>query len=183
MNTSEPTRDIREMTHDDAPLFVDYFLGGSDEFLAGMGADVNKLPSRDAWISAIREQLPLPYREKAYFYFVWLLNGKPVGHSNINHIEFGKTARMHLHMWNTDHRQSGLGTWMLKRCIPLYFKHFELKELFCEPYAENVPPNKTLPKLGFHFVKRYHTIPGPINLPQDVNRWIISREEGLVLRA
>jgi hypothetical protein len=43
--------------------------------------------------------------------------------------------------------------------------------LYCEPYALNPAPNKTLEKLGFKFLKTYTTIPGWINFEQEVNLW------------
>jgi len=102
---------------------------------------------------------------------IWLFNGKAIGHCNVNNIIFGQSAFMHLHMWNAPNRKKGMGSQLVQLSIPYFFKHLELKELFCEPYALNPAPNKTLAKLGFQFIKKHVTIPGSLNFEQEVNRW------------
>jgi hypothetical protein len=52
-----------------------------------------------------------------------------------------------------------------------------LKKLFCEPYALNPAPNKTLEKIGFEFVKEYITTPGWINFEQPVKLWMMDFEK------
>jgi RimJ/RimL family protein N-acetyltransferase len=59
----------------------------------------------------------------------------------------------------------------MKMSLRLYFDKFELKKLFCEPYAKNPAPNKTLERLGFDFIEQYDTTPGWLNFFQTVNRW------------
>ena len=58
--------------------------------------------------------------------------------------------------------------------LPFFFENFKLKKLYCEPYALNAAPNKTLTKAGFNFVKKYSTIPGSISFEQEVNQWEMS---------
>ena len=84
---------------------------------------------------------------------------------------------MHLHLWNSRLRKNGLGFELIKRSIPIFFKEFQLKTLFCEPYANNIAPNKTLIKLRFEFIKTYETTPGWINFQQMVNRYELSAEQ------
>jgi RimJ/RimL family protein N-acetyltransferase len=84
---------------------------------------------------------------------------------------------MHLHMWRKDVRKNGHGLELMRMSIPYYFNEFKLKTLYCEPYALNEAPNKTLPKLGFDFVKRYDTIPGWISFHQPVNRWKLDEDK------
>jgi RimJ/RimL family protein N-acetyltransferase len=86
---------------------------------------------------------------------------------------------MHLHIWNANNRRGGSATQLLKPSIVNFFERFQLRELFCEPYALNAAPNKTLPKAGFHFVKTYETTPGWINFHQPVNLWVLDRETAL----
>jgi RimJ/RimL family protein N-acetyltransferase len=57
------------------------------------------------------------------------------------------------------------------------------KRLYCEPYANNVAPNRVLEKAGFEFVKTDRTVPGPINFEQDVNCWHMSRAKHDTLNA
>lgn len=167
----------REMQLSDIELVVGYFTNATPEFIHSLGAEKSKLPNRQEWIKLLKTQLKKPFKEKEFYYIIWLLNGEPIGHSNINQIHYGKEATMHLHVWEPQKRQKGLGVTYLKLTIPHYFKNFKLKKLLCEPYAKNIPPNKTLPKVGFKFIRAYETIPGWINFHQTVNRYELTKNE------
>jgi len=73
---------------------------------------------------------------------------------------------MHLHLWNAASRKKGIGSQLVKMSLKYFFENLKLKRLFCEPYALNPAPNKTLEKTGFDFVKEYITIPGAFNFEQ-----------------
>jgi RimJ/RimL family protein N-acetyltransferase len=90
---------------------------------------------------------------------------------------------MHLHLWDSNNRQKGMGVDYLKKSIPIYFETYKLQQLFCEPAAQNQAPNKTLQKLGFTFIKEYETTPGWINYQQKVNQWCLSKESWLNISA
>jgi len=166
---------IREMNLKDIEKVVDYFVDADDKYLSGMGADKNKLPERESWISKLRIEVKKEYVQKEFYYIIWLLDNQPVGHSNVNKIQFGKSATMHLHLWKNKNRQSGLGLDFLKRTIPFYFEKLGLLKLICEPYSKNIAANKTLNKLGFDLIRTYKTTPGWINFHQTVNRHELTR--------
>ena len=167
---------VREIQFNEIEKIIDYFVLADSEFLKGMGADKSKLPNRVAWIKNLESDFKKPYHKKEFYYIIWLLNNQAIGHSNINNIEFGKSATMHLHLWNSNKRKSGFGLSFLKQTIPYYFKNFELQKLICEPYSKNIAPNKTLLKFGFDLVKTYYTKPGFINFFQTVNRYELTKE-------
>jgi RimJ/RimL family protein N-acetyltransferase len=96
-----------------------------------------------------------------------------IGHSSINKIQVGQEAFIHLHQWSQAHRRAGLGTRFFQLCVARFAEDFALKRLYCEPSADNPGPNRVLLKSGFRFVKRYRTIPGPINFEQDVNQYVL----------
>lgn len=156
---------------------VDYFLNGDFQFLNGMGVDPKLLPSRELWLTTLNENHRKPIEQRNIFYVIWYADGEPIGHSNVNKIVFGKEAYMHLHMWKSDIRRNGLGLELVKQSIPYYFDNFKIKTLWCEPYALNAAPNKTLNKLGFEFIKEYETIPGTISFLQPVKRWRLTESE------
>ena len=164
---------VRLADKNDYKHIVDYFLCGSDEFLYGMGVDREKLPDRIFWLRMLYENHEARLQDKSFFYLIWMYRGQAIGHSNINKIVFGEEAYTHLHMWQADIRRSGLGYELMRISIPYYFETFQLKNLFCEPYALNPAPNKTLKKLGFEFIRQYETTPGWISFTQPVNRWVM----------
>lgn len=165
---------VRPIHEADFEQIVDYFLKADKAFLVGMGVDIAKLPTRDAWLELLQKEYQHPIEQKSFFYLIWLLNDTPVGHSNINKIRFGEEAYMHLHSWNPPNRKKGMGLQFIKMCLPYYFDLFQLKKLYCEPYALNPAPNKTLQKIGFILLESYETTPGWINFHQPVNRWCLN---------
>jgi [ribosomal protein S5]-alanine N-acetyltransferase len=168
---------VREIKLKDIEKIVDYFILADSEFLIEMGADKNKLPQREAWIEKLVSEYEKSYKAKAFYYIIWLLDNQEIGHSNINNIDFGKSATMHLHLWNNEKRSDGLGMAFLRLTIPFYFMNFSLKKLICEPYSKNIAPNRVLKKLGFEFIQSYETKPGSINFYQTVNRYELKKED------
>ncbi len=170
-------RTIRELDLGDINPVISYFLEADDDFLKIMGVDRKKLPAKGDWRKLFLEEFDRSISSKKSFYLIWMLDGKPVGHSNINKIEYENEAYMHLHLWDQDKRQSGNGEFFAGKCIAMYFKLFKLEKLFCEPHALNPGVNKMLKKIGFDLVKEYDTVPGGINFHQPVNRWVLPREK------
>jgi ribosomal-protein-alanine N-acetyltransferase len=168
---------VRLLEGSDHEKIVDYFLDSDQDFLIGLGVDLAKLPERQEWLNILNENAELGIEERKFFYIIWLLDDKPIGHSNINKIIFGEEAYMHLHIWYKEARQKGAGIEFLKLSLPYYYKEFNLENIYCEPAASNPAPNRSLRKLGFEFVKSYDTIPGWINSYQTVNRWVLSKDK------
>lgn len=156
---------------------VDYFLNADTSFLISMGVDTSKLPPRQQWPDMLNANFELDIDQKKFFCMIWLADGKPAGHSNITKIVFKHEAYMHLHMWHGQARQKGYGAELLKLTLPYYFNTFKLENLFCEPAASNIAPNRTLERSGFDFVRSYETTPGWINSYQTVNRWVMTKEK------
>ena len=167
---------VREIRESDIELITQYWLGSDAAFLKAMGADINKLPDKVEWRKMLMEQLSQRLKEKKSYAIIWEVDGRPVGHSNINKIKFAEEAYMHLHIWDAEIRKKRFGTQFIKMTLPYYFEKFRLKKLYCEPYALNLAPSKTLEKAGFRFVKEYITTPGWINFEQKVCLWEMSYE-------
>ncbi len=173
-DTTDPRVQIRPFAdRRDYERMVDYFLNADDAFLQGMGVDRKKLLSREAWLESLMldHQRRDPERDRSYL--AWLYDDVPVGHSNINKINFGNHAFIHLHLWTRGLRKSGLGTQYFRASAAEFMRRFRLKRLYCEPFADNPAPNRVLAKSGFRFVKKYRTIPGVINFEQDVNQYVL----------
>ena len=168
-------RTVRELQSADIEPITDYWLNADTDYLRGMGADISKLPTREEWHKMLSTQIGQDYAEKQAYAIIWLLGGQPIGHSNINKIVFGVEAYLHLHIWQPEFRKDGHGQAFLEMSIPFFFKNMRLKRLYCEPYALNPAPNRTLQKLGFTFVKNYVTTPGWINFEQEVKLWVLEK--------
>jgi len=162
---------VRELQRDDIDKIINYWMSSDDEFMKGMGVDIAKVPDEKSWREMLSEQLSQDYNEKGSYCIIWMVNDRPVGHSNVNKIVFGEDAYMHLHIWDPEVRKKGYGTEFIKKTLPYFFDNLQLKKLFCEPYALNPAPNKVLEKAGFRFVKNHVTTPGWLNFEQEVSLW------------
>lgn len=165
---------VRELQKSDIAEITHYWYTAEPAYLSGMGVDLSKIPKREDFENMLSIQLENAYEEKQSYCMIWLFENKPIGYSNINKIIFGEEAFMHLHLWEQSSRQKGLGTLLVQKTIPYFFENFQLCTLYCEPYALNPAPNKTLVKAGFSFVKQYLTTPGFLNFEQEVNLWEMS---------
>ena len=166
---------VREIQTKDINLIADYWLGSDPEFLVSIGVDLNKLPTRVGLTQMLTQQLETPIDQKESYALIWECDAQQVGHSNVNRIEFGQQATIHLHLWHAQDRKKGMGTELFRSSLPFYFEKLHLQTLFCETYALNPAPNKTLQRVGFELEKKYKTIPGSLNFEQEVNRWKLTK--------
>ena len=159
---------VRELTQEDIAYITDYWLQADKDYLLSMGALIDRIPAREYWQTMLAEQITQSYPEKKSYAIIWLIDGKAVGHCNVNNIAFGEQAHMHLHMWSAENRQKGTGRQLVSMTLPYFFGNLQLKKIICEPYAQNEAPNRTLEKAGFDFVKEYITTPGYLSFEQTV---------------
>ncbi len=158
-------------SHADYEQMIEYFHSADDGLLAVMGVDRHRLPTRAAWLARLLPDLARPASQKQTYYLSWRLDDVPVGHSNANQISYGQQAFVHLHLWDASQRHGGMGQKFFDRSLRLFISGLDLQRVVCEPHAANPAPNRLLQRAGFHFVRRYRSTPGLINLEQDVNRW------------
>lgn len=164
---------MREMQASEVDVRVAYFHDASDDHLRMMGVDRSLLPSRDVWCQSMQEDCTRPIRQREIYALVWELDALVVGFSAVDRIRFGEQAFMHLHIIRPSLRQEGLGTRFVRKSAATYFRELELRRLYCEPNALNAAPNRTLQRAGFRYQFSHETIPGPLNFPQVVTRWLL----------
>ena len=167
----ESSVSVREMKHSDIEYLANYWYTSNSKHFEAMGANKDKLPKKSIFIKMMKDQINASVENKKSYALIWEIDKTRIGHSNVNNIVFEKEATMHLHLWNLHNRKKGIGTALVKKSLPYYFKNLRLKKIICEPYSLNKAPNKTLEKVGFSFVKKHITIPGNLNFEQEVNRW------------
>lgn len=170
-------RGVREMALSEVALRINYFHNASPDYLRSLGVDPAKLPDPVAWIKRYEEEYGRPIYSRTEVAVVWELDGTPVGFSTADKIVFGKEAFMHLHILDATNRMAGNGTAFVRQSVQLYFTTLRLARLYCEPYAFNVAPNRTLQKAGFKYLMTHETVPGILNFHQPVNRWVIEQAQ------
>lgn len=166
---------VRPMTLLETSEIIDYFHTSTPEHLEMLGVDPSRLPARSQWKQLYERLFDQPVEQRSHFLISWLEGDRFVGFSTADKIVIGERANMHLHVTDSHLRQRGIGVECVRQSVELYFQALRLKQLFCEPNAFNVAPNRTLQKAGFKYVKTHMTVPGPLNFHQAVNRWVIDR--------
>lgn len=172
---SEDAPVAREMTLLETDVVIDYFHGATPEFLNSLGVDPARLPSSKIWRARYEDEYRQPLDKRKTLLVLWEAGGVPIGFSTADKIVVGQEAYMHLHIVRPDKRRAGTGTALVRATAAIYFEKLKLQRLFCEPYAFNAAPNRTLQKAGFKYVMTHETIPGPLNFHQPVNRWVLER--------
>lgn len=170
---------VREMQLAEVDLRIDYFHRSSDEYLRKLGIDRARLLRPEAWRSFYEEDYARPLHERESYSVVWELDGQMVGFSSSDHIVFGREAFMHLHIVEPQLRREGFGAEFVRMSAEVYFRALELERLFSEPNAFNTAPNRTLQRAGFRYLFTHEARPGPINLFQVTNRWVMDRPPNL----
>jgi RimJ/RimL family protein N-acetyltransferase len=166
---------VRPIEEKDIPLVVDYWHKNDEAFLEFIGVDVALLPGEDNMAKRLKEQIATPINEKKSYAMVGDLNGVAIGHCNLNPIKVNH-AFIHLHIWDIDNRRQGFGSKLVNESIKHFFDELPMiEELYAEPHALNIAPNRTLHRIGFHKEKHYITTPGDINFEQEVFLWSIKK--------
>lgn len=173
--TPPPVLSVREMQLADVGVRISYFHDASDEHLHTLGVDRARLPSRAAWQEFYELDYARPITERVNYSLIWQAGREVVGFSSVDRIDYGTQAFMHLHIVNPGQRRAGMGVHFVKRSAAVYFRVLELRQLFCQPNAFNVAPNRTLQRAGFRYLFTHHTTPSEINYPQAVTRWVLER--------
>jgi RimJ/RimL family protein N-acetyltransferase len=169
------TLTVREMMSSEVNIIIQYFQDSTPEHLETLGVDPSRLPPAQSWRERLQRECTLPIEQRAMMLVIWLSDDQPVGFSTSDKIRYGEQAHMHLHVTEPERRHQGTGVECVRRSADIYFERLKLKRLFCEPNAFNVPPNRTLQKAGFKYLKTHMTVPGPLNFRQAVTRWVMER--------
>ena len=169
------TLTVREMMSSEVDIIIQYFQNSTPEHLETLGVDPSRLPPAQSWRERLQRECTLPVEQRSMMLVIWLSDDQPIGFSTSDKIRYGEQAHMHLHVTEPERRHQGTGAECVRRSVDIYFERLKLKRLFCEPNAFNVPPNRTLQKAGFKYLKTHMTVPGPLNFHQAVTRWVVER--------
>ena len=168
---------VREMLQSELAIPVDYFHTSTHAYLQKLGVDPDKLLTRENWLGEYQAELAKPYTARKSILTLWLDGATPIGFSTCDTIDYGKSAKMHLHILAPENRQKGYGADCVRRSVQIYFEVLKLRKLYCEPNAYNTAPNRTLQKAGFKYLKTHDTTPGRLNHFQTTNLWVIERDQ------
>jgi RimJ/RimL family protein N-acetyltransferase len=145
---------VRPMTLQETALIIEYFHAATPEYLEMLGVDPTRLQPALQWQRLYEQMFERPVEQRNGFLVSWLSDDRFLGFSTADKIRIGRQANMHLHITDPSLRKQGIGVECVRKTVELYFRVLELKQLFCEPNAFNVAPNRTLQKAGFTYVTK-----------------------------
>lgn len=169
-----PDLSIVPLDYDAQLGVITYFHSRTDAQLDRMGCDRACLPDPAVWRDRLFMQARLPVTERSLYYVGWYADGRLFGHANINDAAYGGDALTHMHMWDAGMSGKGYGPRLMALSLRHFFTIFRLRQIICEPKADNSGPNGVFRQLGIPVKKTYETKPGPMNVFQSVNRYEIS---------
>jgi RimJ/RimL family protein N-acetyltransferase len=170
---------VRNLCIDDVALVNGYWASQTPADCERMSLDPSKIPTRFLRPELIERMLRVPVRERAADTLIWELNARAIGMSSLRNIRYGEYGEIHLHVIDPTSRRSGYGHRFFALSLQEYFRRFALELIVCEPSSRNPGPNRLLQKLGFTVAKTYRTVPSDINIEHEVNRYEITRVQGL----
>jgi RimJ/RimL family protein N-acetyltransferase len=161
---------IKPMSIEDIPFQADYLFNSSDEFLTGIGFDLNKRPPREEYIKGMSHRISTL---KVPVSVVASLAGTPMAMVVLAPNDDG-SAHAHFHIWDHNLRGKGLGRSILIEGLLILMKLQGREQALIEPHINNLAMNKLMLKCGFEFVEEC-VFENPVTLSFPARRYIIKR--------
>src|SRR5262249_12976109 len=143
---------VRPLAATDFDGFINYWLGLSPAEIERMGVAIDHMPAATRIRADLERMLTERNKDVRTFVLAWCLNGEAVGHSSLKDIVPGDAGGIRLHMWRTDLRGKGHGARLFCLAVVDFYKRFKLRQMICEPKADNLAPNRLLQRIGFPLI-------------------------------
>ena len=164
----------RELTLKDVPLITSYWQSLTSDDIKRMYIDLTKLNFGEELAMRLSKTVDTPPSERQYDPLIWEIDTQAVGVTNLNNIERGEQANIHLHIFSKLNRGKGFGRCLFMLSVQKYLVRHRLKRVICEPASSNPDPNGLMRSLGIPVVRTYVTkTPSPICFDHEVNRYEI----------
>lgn len=146
--TSADTFTLIDLALDDIEVVLDYYYNPTPSTLASMGIKALNLPPLKQFTDWLIQCALNSDREKTAYIGVIKLQGKSIGHFVLGRLQFGKEAIFHIHLWNEQHRKSGVGKSIFPQIIQLAFTRFMLQRLIIDVPVSNIAAQKLIGKFA-----------------------------------
>lgn len=140
-----------------------------------MFIDPKKLSADADFRNRLSKLIDTPLLDRAADPLIWECDGKAVGFTNLNNIQRGFEADIHLHLFEGSVRAKGLGRRLFAKSVQKYFERHDLKRIVCQPASTNSAPNGLMKALGVPVARTHQTIPSAICFEHEVNRYEITK--------
>jgi RimJ/RimL family protein N-acetyltransferase len=167
---------VRPLAATDFDGFINYWLGLSPAEIERMGVAIDRMPSATRMRSDLERMLTVRNRDVRTFVLAWCVNGEAIGHSSLKDIVPGDSGSIHLHMWHTDLRGKGHGAHLFCLAVVDFYKRFKLRQMICEPKADNLAANRLLQRIGFPLIFTRVGKSSELSAVCKLNRYDVVRE-------
>ncbi|HSK41432.1 MAG TPA: GNAT family protein [Arenibaculum sp.] len=130
--------------------FLRYWYDADAGFLAAMGVDPAKLPSRRKMREMLELNLERDERSRTPQNTILSikLKGETIGVHELTHLTAGDSGILHAHIWDRAHRGRGIGIVSYVKAMQVFFRRFDLARIVFESPAHNPGANRIKDKLG-----------------------------------
>jgi len=171
-----PRLTVRPLASEDFDGFIAYFTRASQADAERMGLAIDKVPSPTQLRSDLEAMIKTPVDRLRSFVLAWCLDGKTIGHSSLKDIVPVEFGSIHLHMWRADLRGKGYGPRLFCLSALDFYERFNLKQIICEPKADNPMANRMLQRIGFPLVFTHVAAGSELSVVCELNRYEILRD-------
>ena len=171
-----PRLTVRPLASEDFDGFIAYFTRASQADAERMGLAIDKVPSPTQLRSDLEAMIKTPVDRLRSFVLAWCLDGKTIGHSSLKDIVPVEFGSIHLHTWRADLRGKGYGPRLFCLSALDFYERFNLKQIICEPKADNPMANRMLQRIGFPLVFTHVAAGSELSVVCELNRYEILRD-------
>jgi RimJ/RimL family protein N-acetyltransferase len=137
-----------------------------------MGADPNKLRSREETINKYRTALPGEIPRDHVAVVVSSSNHGMVGYSNV-YIDAEKNGFAHVHIVDLSQRSQGIATTMFPMVMPMFIDVYGIRRLIFMTCPENEAVNGLLKKFGLKPERIYNSNPSGMARAGEFCRYVL----------
>ena len=171
-----PRLTVRPLASEDFDGYIAYFTQASKADAERMGLAIDRVPSASRMRSDLEAMIATPLDRFHSFVLAWCLDGTTIGHSSLKDIVLGEFGSIHLHMWRADLRGKGYGPRLFCLSALDFYERFNLKQIICEPKADNPMANRLLQRIGFPLVLTHVAAGSELSVVCELNRYDVLRD-------
>lgn len=137
--------EIRDLTEEDVPAIIRYWLSSSPEFLDFMGIDRERLGGASEIGRRMREAIPSGATGQQSLAFAIVLNRQMVGYTLLNRYS-EQDNYSHWHILGPELRGKGISTSLYPLRLKTYFQAVPITRLIHQTRTRNIAVNRMLDK-------------------------------------
>jgi|ERR1700735_1301873 RimJ/RimL family protein N-acetyltransferase len=168
--------ELRDLTADDVPAIVDYWVHSPTEFLDAMGVDLARLGSSKQIHERFATAIPTgDFGQSRMAFGIWL-NEEFVGYTLLNRYS-DEVNYSHWHIVDANLRAKGISTALYPWRLKTFFEVTPISRLIHQTRTSNLGVNRMLDKFVPVAESVYVEKPDGVGIPGDFNHRYVRRED------